>query len=432
MFGHRPRLAHAHQGDHPHPRRRQVWITIGVAGLLAVIVLLLVPPHARGNFVYWTNDAPSNSIGRAKINGSGTNNNFIAGVSAPLGVAVDSRFVYWADFAGDRIGRANLDGSGVNRSFISSGVSDPIGIAVTQNSGIYWANKTGADTIGHANIDGSNPVASFVTPAGTNVAGLAADQSFLYWADSASSPAGRIGRAALGGGAGNPAFITGIGTGDGVAVDPSFIYWGGATTEIGRAPAGGGTPEPNFIPSASTVNPPCGVAVNSQYIFWANHGANAIGRANINGSSVNPALTPAVNETCYLAAAPSNKITVNSITKKKKKGTVLINAKVPGPGQVTLNQTNTPPDLNATAAGVKQVGLTITQASSFKLAVKPTGKTAKKLNKQIKKQLKKKRKAKAKKNVTVVIHFVPAGVAGVPNTQQVTVTLVKQRTKKKK
>ena len=103
---------------------------------------------------------------------------------------------------------------------------------------------------------------------------------------------------------------------------------------------------------------------------------------------------------------------------------------MPGPGQVTLNQTNTPPDVNATAAGVKQVGLTITQASSFKLAVKPTGKTAKKLSKQIKKQLRKKSKAKAKASVTVFIHFVPAGVAGVPNTQQVKVTLIKQKKKK--
>jgi hypothetical protein len=32
--------------------------------------------------------------------------------------------------------------------------------------------------------------------------------------------------------------------------------------------------------------------------------------------------------------------------------------------------------------------------------------------------------------VNVFIHFVPAGVAGVPNTQQVTLTLVKQRKKK--
>ena len=49
--------------------------------------------------------------------------------------------------------------------------------------------------------------------------------------------------------------------------------------------------------------------------------------------------------------------------------------------------------------------------------MKPKGKTAKKLNKQIKKQLKKKRKAKAKANVKVFVIFVPAGVAGVPNSQ---------------
>ena len=97
---------------------------------------------------------------------------------------------------------------------------------------------------------------------------------------------------------------------------------------------------------------------------------------------------------------------------------------------MTLNQTNTPPDVNATAAAVKQIGLTISQASSFSLAVKPVGKTAKKLNKQIKKQLKKKNKAKATAKVKVFIHFVPAGVAGVPNTLQVNVTLVKQVKKK--
>jgi hypothetical protein len=120
------------------------------------------------------------------------------------------------------------------------------------------------------------------------------------------------------------------------------------------------------------------------------------------------------------------------VSKNKKKGTASISAKVSGPGQVTLNQTSTPPDVNATEASVKQVALTITQASSFSLPVKPQGKTAKKLNKQIKKQLRKKRKAKAKVKVTTFIHFVPAGLAGVPNTQQVNVTLVRQKSKKKK
>jgi hypothetical protein len=93
VFGHRPRLAHSHQGEHPHPLRRQVGITIAVATLLAIIALLLLPPHANGNFVYWTNETET-TIGRAKINGTGTNNNFITGLNDPLGVAVDSKFIY--------------------------------------------------------------------------------------------------------------------------------------------------------------------------------------------------------------------------------------------------------------------------------------------------------------------------------------------------
>jgi hypothetical protein len=51
VFGHRPRLAHSHQGEHSHHLRRQVGFTIAVATVLAIIVLLLLPPHANGNFV---------------------------------------------------------------------------------------------------------------------------------------------------------------------------------------------------------------------------------------------------------------------------------------------------------------------------------------------------------------------------------------------
>jgi virginiamycin B lyase len=434
VFGRRlSHAGHAHD-TRAHPLRRRVVLTLLAAALLAALALLISPPHANGNFVYWANNSPVNSIGRAKINGTGTNNAFISTAPGdPFAVAVDSKFIYWTENNFDRIGRANLDGSGVNPSFITTGVSNPTGIAVTQSNGIYWVNTSiSADNIGHANIDGTDPLANLVFPAGDNTWGLAADQSFIYWLHSASSPSGAIGRATLGGGSPDESFIGNLGTNEGLAVDPSFIYWTNATTGIDRAPSGGGAVQSNFIPNAST-NPAAqrGVAVNSQFIFWSDSDNARIGRANINGSAVNPNLAAASSQTGMMAAAPSNKITVNSVGKNKKKGTASINTKVPGPGQVTLNQTNTPPDVNATAAGVKQVGLTITQASSFKLAVKPTGKTAKKLSKQIKKQLKKKRKAKAKASVTVFIHFVPAGVAGVPNTQQVKVTLIKQAKKKK-
>jgi hypothetical protein len=404
------------------------------AVLLAALVLLIAVPHARGNFVYWANGGTQGSIGRAKINGTGANNNFITGLNQPSEVDVDSKFIYWSESGTNRIGRANLDGSGVNPSFVTTGVSGPLGLAVTANSGIFWVNHDATtDTVGHANLDGSNPVGNFFDSGSVDVCGLAADQSFVYWLNTSGGPL-TIGRAPFSGAGPNPNFIPVPSVGCGVAVDPSFLYWD-AGNAIGRAPVGGGSSDAAFVPATAAGADPSGVAVNSQFVFWGNiagaPGANFIGRANINGNAPNPGLISGAGQPGGLAAAPSNKITVNSVTTKKKKGTATVNAKVPGPGQVTLNQVNTPPDVNAVASGVKQVGLTIPQASSFKLAVKPVGKTAKKLNKQIKKQLRKKRKAKAKANVTAFIHFVPAGVAGVPNTQQLTVVLVKQRTKKK-
>ena len=66
----------------------------------------------------------------------------------------------------------------------------------------------------------------------------------------------------------------------------------------------------------------------------------------------------------------------------------------------------------------------MTGASSFKLPVKPKGKTAKKLNKQVKK------KGKGKVKVKAFVTFLPAGVAGVTNSQPVKTKLIKQRKKK--
>jgi hypothetical protein len=404
-------------------------LTVLAAALLAALALLIAPPHAHGNFVYWSEASPNSSIGRAKINGTGLNTKFIPGLNQPHGIAIDSKDIYWSqgDSSTGSIGRANLDGTGANPNFIphSAGVGQAT-IAVTPTA-IYWANPSG--TIGRANIDGSAPVFPLFSVTGpTSLCGLTADPSFLYFADTAT---GKIGRATLDGTTVDPDFVSIPASGIfcGLAVDSSFVYYpSDSGNTVGRGPIGGGTADPNFIAAGTTGGGPTGVAVNSQYVFWGNYDTGAIGSANINGSGVNPALIPSAGVTLspgsQFVAAPSNKITVNSITKKKRQGTAAISAKVPGPGQVTLNQTNAPPDVNATAASVKQVGLTIPQATSFTVPVKPQGKTAKKL----KKQLKKKRKAKVK--VNVFIHFVPAGVAGVPNTQQVAVTLIKQRKKK--
>jgi hypothetical protein len=402
------------------------------AGLLATIALLALPPLANANFVYWASEGQT-TIGRAKLNGSSVNNAFIAGLSNVGGVAVDSKYIYWTQgsTATSSIGRANLDGSGVNPNFIphASGVQDfdpqPAHAAIAVNSSSIFWNNTGSGTMGKASIDGSSPTGNLFATGPDPSCGIAADQNFVYWLDTGLGQS--VGRATVNGDNRQTNFISGATGACGLALDSNFLYWGSSTKAVGRAPVGGGTANNNFIPSAvPAANAVCGVAVNSQYVYWGNSGASDfIGRANLSGGSSNPSLIPGPTDPCLPAAAPANKITVTSITKKKKKGTATIETKVPGPGQVTLNQINTPPDTSAVASAVKQQGLTLTAAGSFKLAVKPVGKTAKKLKKQVKK------KGRGKVKVKVFIHFVPAGIAGVPNTRQLTVELIRQGKKKK-
>jgi hypothetical protein len=71
-------------------------------------------------------------IGRMNLDGTGLDRNFIQAPAS--GVALDARHIYWAtknenDSERGRIGRADLDGSAVDADFMA-GVHDPSGVAV--------------------------------------------------------------------------------------------------------------------------------------------------------------------------------------------------------------------------------------------------------------------------------------------------------------
>ena len=162
--------------------------------------------------------------------------------------------------------------------------------------------------IGRANIvDGGEKKSSFLS---TAAVGIAIASEHIYWANPV---VGAIGRAKLNG-AGNVSeveneFITGIGKPRWLALDGEYVYWtdpgkegGPGEGSIGRAKLDHGEPpEPKFIPGKIEVSPgqfknvvsnPQGIAVNSSNVFWANDGTNAIARANINGTSLEPTWHP--------------------------------------------------------------------------------------------------------------------------------------------
>ena len=105
------------------------------AGMMAV----------SGGYLYWANtgypDRPAgggDTIGRARLDGTGVNQKFIPGASWPIAAAVGGGYLYWTNNHTGTIGRARLNGTGVNQRFIT-GASFPTALAIDSRY-IYWTN----------------------------------------------------------------------------------------------------------------------------------------------------------------------------------------------------------------------------------------------------------------------------------------------------
>jgi virginiamycin B lyase len=120
-------------------------------------------------------------------------------------VAVDSSSVYRANYRTGEIGRANLDGSGANPNFISTGAAPEIAL---DSRYIYWTNNNGTN-IGRASLDGTGVKPNFITGVRTGNVGIAVDSTHIYWANWSNGSGTTIGGAAIDGTAVNNDFITG-------------------------------------------------------------------------------------------------------------------------------------------------------------------------------------------------------------------------------
>lgn len=277
---------------------------VSVPGAIAIAVAcgLTLAPRA-GAAVYWTNQAPMScpspggSIGRANLDGSLVDQTFITGADAPNGVAVNGTDIYWANTGPclDSIARASLDGTGVDQSFIAGpdGPSGPFGIALDARY-LYWANGFGYDSIGTADLDGSNVDESFIA-SGSRPCAVAVDADHVYWASSG----GAIGRANYDGTGIDPGFLQGANAPCGLAVDSTHIYWtntGGTT--IGRANLDGSQSDQSFVTGAGA---PCGIAVDGDHVYWGNSATGTIGRANLDGSQADQSFITGATQPCGVA-----------------------------------------------------------------------------------------------------------------------------------
>jgi hypothetical protein len=391
------------------------WERLGLAIAGVLVLAALAAPSAFANFVYWPN-AGGTSLGRAGLDGSQLNNNFVPTTDAPSSVAVDSQYIYWTHgtTGTGAIGRAKLDGTAIDPNFIphSAGVYSPTGIAVTATH-IYWANTAATADIGRASIDGTQPNSSFIADP-TSPCGLAVDKNFLYWSTNVRTA---VARAPIGGGPAQLDFIPVASSSDcAVAVDASHVYWveaNGSFSEVARANIDGTQIKRDFITGVYAY----GLAVTPQYIFWGSgYTDHSIGRANLDGTGPNEFfVTAGIGNAAtpyLLAASPSSSFTLGKV-KRKSNGTAVIKATVPGPGVLVADAASKGAQavVSKKKSTIKRVQVTANKAGTFKLKVKAKGKALEKLNRT------------GKVTVKAGITFTPQGVAGTPSLQKKKVKL---------
>lgn len=141
-----------------------------------------------GDYIYWSHGSSIDStagIARASLDGTQVVFDFVAfgdqvEYTTPAGLDVNDGYIYWANaYPTYTIGRAAVDGTDVNQNFIAGpGLKNPFGLAVTDTT-IYWGNR-GRHEISRAAIDGTAVELDFITGVG-RIGAIAADDRFLYW-----------------------------------------------------------------------------------------------------------------------------------------------------------------------------------------------------------------------------------------------------------
>jgi len=255
--------------------------------------------------IYWAQGG--SFIGRAASDGSGALT-LVMDAQTPRGVALDATYVYWVNAGSLAIGRAKLDGSAVDEQFITfpSSMFGPFGIAVDA-AHIFWSNFNGnvGSTISRADLDGSGVVADFI-PTDGGAEGLAVDGAHLYWPN---LHAGSIGRATVDGGSVDQSFIPGASSPLAVTVDGAHVYWTNfGSHAVGRANLDGSGVEQTFITGIADAS--FGIAVDAGHVYWVDNGN--IARANLDGTGVEESFVPAsafgvavqAVESCKIAFGP--------------------------------------------------------------------------------------------------------------------------------
>lgn len=258
---------------------------------LSVALVAVVLPASSGAYVFWASNNAANPIGRANLDGSEANQNFLPGNSyfAPA-VAVDGSHVYWTNgtLTGGDIERANLDGSEVIPNFVPN--AHAVRGLTVAGSFIYWSSGT---CVGRANLNGSGADDCFTGDGeGTNQVAVGGNR--IYWTN---RNFGYISSSSMQGEEIEEEFYEGE-SGNGLAAAADGIYFTNGLQGICFLSYDGKVLKEGIAPTHGGY----GLAVSGNYLYWA---AGAIGRVNLQGGELNEEFIKPANPAYDVAVEPS-------------------------------------------------------------------------------------------------------------------------------
>ncbi|MCY3737494.1 MAG: T9SS type A sorting domain-containing protein [Gemmatimonadaceae bacterium] len=241
-----------------------------------------IPDKTR---MYWTNAGSRDRIQRADIDGSNVQDLVTSGLRDPIDVALDliKGKIYWTDQGTDKIQRANLDGSSVEDLITT--LDYPVGIALDLAGGkMYWTDMI-TDKIQRASLDGSD-IEDLISTGLSRPRGLALDlgKGRMYWVDQGTD---KIQRANLDGSRVQDLVTTGLEAPDRLALDVEGrkMYWTEAALgKIQRANLDGSDVED----LVTTLGEPRGIALDlaGGRMYWTDNTTDRIQSADLDGSNV--------------------------------------------------------------------------------------------------------------------------------------------------
>lgn len=159
-----------------------------------------------------------------------------------------------------------------------------------------------SNVISRTNPDGKDAQLDYISQSNLDPGYLAIDGSQIYF----TSGANHIARANLDGSNLDVKFITLPGNLNptGIAVGDGYIFFSYENTStsvdgIGRANVNGSGVEPNLIPNLSDA--PCGLALSTTSVYWSTSDSEDLGRANLDGTGVDTSFIPTNGGYCGIA-----------------------------------------------------------------------------------------------------------------------------------